>query len=267
MPLAAVMRLVGAGLALALLLAMAADAWSQSVAARMPRQVRAGAIDMVIQRVEPEVRREEVLAAVQAQLDRETMCFPWPSVWLAAEERRRVFIVRFDLMERDWGADFAAQARARMQDFVDMGLLAARERADIGAGVIEFRLTGDGHRALRGSTASGRLSFCLPSERRVVEITSMEFGAYACGTLQVRFTHVADGWPSWARTSAAQVRVAETWAAPGALAEGGVSMSRQWFAGAPPDGRENGQLRSLCYDERAREVRGEDMEISAAPPQ
>lgn len=267
MPLAAVVRLIGIGLTAAMLVGIGADAWSQSVGARMPRALRTGAVDMAVQRVEPEVRREEVLAAVQAQLDRETMCFPWPSIWLAAEERRRVFVVRFDLMQRDWGAEFADGARARMQEFVDMGLLTARERADIGAGVIEFRLTSDGDRALRGSIATGRLSFCLPPQRRAVEITSMEFGAFACGTVQVRFTHVADDWPSWARTNASQARIAGTWAPPGATAEGSVSMSRQWFAETPPDGRENGQLRSLCYDEDAREVRGEDMELSAAPPQ
>lgn len=40
-------------------------------------------------------------------------------------------------------------------------------------------------------------------------------------------------------------------------------MSRQWFAETPRDGRANGQLRSLCYDESERIVRGEDMELFA----
>lgn len=266
MPLARVMLRIFQGVGVTAALVFAANAWSQSSTARMPRDVRSGAIDMAIQRVEPEIGAEEIRAAVQAQLDRETMCFPWPSIWLAAGERRRVFIVRFDLMERDWGSDIAERARVRMQEFVDMGLLTPRDLPNLGPGAVEFRLTAEGDAALQGSASSGRLSFCVPSQRRVVEVTSTEFGTFACGTVFVRFTHSADAWPTWARTQTAQQRVMENWAPIGSTGEGAVSMSRQWFSADPPDGRENGQLRSLCYDAARRETRGEDMELFAAVP-
>lgn len=267
MPLAGLMPRFFLGLGAAVLAAFgAASAWSQSNTARMPREIRFGAVDMVIQRVEPEVSRAEILAAVQAQLDRETMCFPWPSVWLDPAERRRVFVVRFDLMTRDWGVETAEAARTRMQEFVAMGLVTQRAMPRVGADAVEFRLTPLGDAHLQGSLSSGRLSFCMPSGRRVQEITETEFGDFACGTLKVRFTHVADAWPNWARTEFAQTRIAETWAPLGSSAPGSVSMSRQWFSDDPPDGRGNGELRSLCYDSRERAVSGDDMELAAATP-
>ncbi|WP_167755550.1 hypothetical protein [Vitreimonas flagellata] len=267
MPLSRAMPRIWVGaVALAVFLCAAATAWSQSSTARMPREISNGAREMVVQRVEPEISQAEIFAAVQAQLDRETMCFPWPSVWLDPAERRRVFIVRFDLMERDWGGEVTARTRARLAEFVDMGVLVAREQSDIGPGVIEYRLTRLGDDRLVGSPASGRMSFCMPSERRVVEILETQFGNYPCGTLQVRFRHIADAWPSWARSQSIQTRVNDTWGAIGSPGDGAVSMSRQWFAGDPTDGRENGQMRSVCYDTEAREVRGEDMELYPALP-
>jgi hypothetical protein len=247
--------------ALAVFVCAAASAWSQSNTARVPREIRFGAVDMVVQRVEPGVSQSEIFEAVQAQLDRETMCFPWPSVWLDPVERRRVFIVRFDLMERDWGAEVATRTRARINEFVEMGVLVAREQSDIGPGVTEYRLTRLGDERLVGSPSSGRMSFCMPSGRRVVEVLETQFGDYPCGTLQVRFRHVADAWPSWARTQTIQTRINDTWGTIGSPGEGAVSMSRQWFSDDPPDGRENGQLRSVCFDPDARAVRGEDMEL------
>ncbi|UPT64975.1 MAG: hypothetical protein M0D54_11080 [Hyphomonadaceae bacterium JAD_PAG50586_4] len=267
MPLSRAMPRIWVGAAaLAVFVCAAATAWSQSSTARMPREISSGAREMVVQRVESEVSQAEVLAAVQAQLDRETMCFPWPSVWLDPAQRRRVFIVRFDLMERDWGAEVTARTRARINEFVEMGVLVAREQSDIGPGVIEYRLTRLGDERLVGSPNSGRMSFCMPSERRVLEVLETQFGDYPCGTLQARFRHVADAWPSWARAQSIQTRINDTWGIIGSPGEGAVSMSRQWFSDDPPDGRENGQLRSVCFDPEVRAVRGEDMELYLAAP-
>jgi hypothetical protein len=267
MPLSRAMPRIWVGAAaLAVFVCAAATAWSQASTARMPREISSGAREMVVQRVEPAVSQAEILAAVQAQLDRETMCFPWPSVWLDPAERRRVFIVRYDLMERDWGVEVTAQARARINEFVEMGLLVVREQADVGPDVIEYRLTRLGDDRIVGSPNSGRMSFCMPSERRVTEVLETQFGDFPCGTLQVRFRHIADAWPSWARSQSVQARVTANWGVIGSPGDGAVSMSRQWFNGDPPDGRENGQMRSVCYDPEARAVRGEDMELYLATP-
>ena len=267
MPLAGLMPRFLLALGAAIFVAFgAASAWSQSSTARIPREIRFGTVEMVVQRVEPDVSRDEIQAAVQAQLDRETMCFPWPSIWLDPTERRRVFVVRYDLMTRDWGSEVADAAQARMQDFVTMGLLTQRTPPRASVGVIEYRLTALGDEYLDGSLSSGRLSFCMPAERRVLEITDVQFGDFACGTVQVRFTHVADDWPSWARAESARTRIAETWAPLDGAGQGSVTMSRQWFLLDPTDGRGNGQLRSLCYDAVERAVNGEDMELAATLP-
>lgn len=234
---------------------------------RMPREIRLGSADMVIGPVEQDVSREEVLTAVQALLIREPVCFPWPGLWLSEAPYRSVFYARYDLMSRDWGSDVAEASRVRMQEFVDMGFLLARPRPDLGPGAIEYTLTSDGVAYLQGSPyGSIRPSFCGPSQRRVVEITRMEYGQFDCGSLRVTFTHGSDDWPNWARTQTARERVGEVWAPPGGVAEGTVSLGRQWFRRAvmPSDMRQNGELRSLCYDTERQQVVGEDMQLSPA---
>jgi hypothetical protein len=231
---------------------------------RMPREIRTGAADMVIERVEPGVSREEVAAAVQALVATAPMCFPWPGVWLDASTNRRIYYARFDLMARDWGEDAAVSSEARLQEFVDMGFLTKRERPDLGPRVVEYTLTSEGAAYLRGSPYGGeRPSFCPPSQRRVVEITEMEFGQYPCGSLRVHFRHIADDWPHWARTESARTRIASAWRPVGEVGEGVVSLSRQWFRlGQVPDGRTNGELRSLCYDSARQEIVGDDLNLS-----
>lgn len=234
---------------------------------RMPRDVRTGVAEMAIERVEQGVSRDEVLAAVQTITERASICLPWPGVWLDASNRRNFYFVRYDLMSRDWGELVAAASRARMQDFVDLGFLVARERPDMGPGVVEYTLTTDGVAYLRGSPYGGdRPSFCAPSQRRVVEITRMEWGQYPCGSLRVGFTHSSDDWPTWARTDGMRTRVAAVWGAPGAVGDGEVSLSRQWFRPGlmPADMNANGELRSLCYDTARQEVTGDDLNLSAA---
>jgi len=236
---------------------------------RLPRDIRIGATEMLVERVMPDVSREEVAAAVQALVERETMCFPWPGLWLDASNRRSFYYARFDLMARDWGQDVADASRARMQEFVELGFLIARERPDIGAGVVEYTLTTDGVAYLRGSPYAGeRPSFCAPSQRRVVEITAMEWGDYPCGSLRVRFNHVADDWPTWARNEGARIRIASTWAPVGVEAQGSVSLNRQWYrpSAMPPDMQRNGELRSLCYDASRQRVAGEDLELGPVQP-
>jgi hypothetical protein len=241
---------------------------SESEYARMPREIRTGAADMVIERVEADVPRQEVAAAVQALVEREAICFPWPGLWLDASDRRNFYFARYDLMARDWGADVAVSSRQRMQEFVDLAFLTARPRPDLGADVVEYALTPEGLGYLRGSPYGGeRPSFCAPSQRRVVEITRMDWGQYPCGNLYVGFTHVVDDWPIWARSESARSRVASTWGPPGAQGEGSVSLSRQWFRrDQVPDGMaRNGALRSLCYDAQRQRVVGDDLELAPSP--
>lgn len=232
-----------------------------------PRDIRTGAAEMVIQNVEREVSREEVAVALQRLLREARTCVPWPSLWIEGEERRTVYLVRFDLMARDWGEDVAAESRTRMQEFVDMGLLSRRERPDIGPDAVAFSLTREGSQAISGSLRS-RPAFCLPSERQLVEITNLEWGEFNCGSLRVSFTHVAQAWPSWARTEASQRRVAQTWAAAGQPMPGSVTLSRQWYQRSrlPGEMEQNGELRSLCYDQESRRIIGNDLNLNATPP-
>jgi hypothetical protein len=231
---------------------------------RVPREIRIGSAESVIERVEGTVDRAEVAAAVGALVAAAPLCYPWPGVWLDGSDRRNVYFARYDLMARDWGNDVASASQQRMREFVELGFLTARERPDIGPGVVEYNLTSDGVAFLRGSPYGGaRPQFCPNAQRRVVEITNMEFGQFDCGSLRVSFTHTADTWPTWARTEAARQRVDATWAPPGAPLSGQVTLGRQWFRrGAEPPGVQSGGLRSLCLDS-ARNVIGDDLNLNA----
>lgn len=262
-------RLTAAALVFGLAGCALAEISAESDYARLPRDIRSGAAETAIERVEAGgVTDAEVALAVQALVEREPLCFGWPGLWLDASNRRNFYFVRYDLMERDWGRDVAEAGRQRMNEFVELGFLVARERPDIAPGVVEYTLTTDGVAYLRGSPYGGeRPSFCAPSQRRVVEITSMEFGRFPCGSLRVRFNHIADDWPNWARTDNARNRVATSWAPVGVATQGSVSLSRQWYQpGSVPDGVSNGGLQSLCYDEATRAVVGEDLELGPAQP-
>ncbi len=231
---------------------------------RVPREIRTGAAESVIERVENSVDPAEVAAAVQAIVAAAPLCYPWPGLWLDASDRRNVYFARYDLMSRDWGDEVTSASQQRMREFVDLGFLTARDRPDVGPGAVEYNLTPDGAAFLRGSPYGGaRPQFCPTSQRRVSEVTNMEFGQFECGTLRVTFTHVADTWPSWARTEAARQRADATWAPPTIPMTGQVTLGRQWFrqGGAPP-GVQSGSLRSLCLDS-ARQVIGDDLNLNA----
>ncbi len=230
---------------------------------RLPVAVRTGAANTVIERVESGVDRAEVAAAVESLVQAAPICFPWPGIWLDPSDRRAVYFARFDRMNRDWGADVTTLSRARMQEFVEMGFLTAVERPDVGPGVVEYNLTPEGARVLRGSPYGGaRPSFCPGSQRRMVEITDMQWGTYPCGSLHVRFTHVADSYPTWARTPSAQQRVGSTYAPIGTTAAGEVTLSRQWYrTNLLPSGETNGALKSLCLD-AAQNVTGDDLNLN-----
>lgn len=229
---------------------------------RTPREIRTGAADSVIERVESTVDRAEVLTAVQNLVTAAPLCYPWPGLWLDASAMRRVYYARYDLMTRDWGNEVTSASQQRMREFIDLGFLVARDRPDIGPGVVEYTLTSDGVAFLRGSPYGGaRPEFCPNAQRRVVEVTNMEFGQFPCGSLRVTFTHVADAPPTWARTDAARQRVDATWAPIGVPLTGQVTLGRQWFRQAP-EGVQNGSLRSLCTD-NARNVIGDDLNLNA----
>lgn len=234
---------------------------------RVPPELLQGA-DMVIQRVETDVSQEEVAEAVRQLVGDARFCTPMPTVWLAEPERAGRFVVRFDLMSRDWGSDVAERARARMEDLVAMGFLTRAEPPEIAPGAVEYTLTREGREYLRGAIDSGqRPTFCAPAERRLVEITAMDWGQYPCGTLRVRFTHTADAWPAWARTETSRQRIAQTWPELGESGYGEVSLSRQWFrTGALPRGVRNGALISACLDDDRERVIANDLNLSAAPP-
>jgi hypothetical protein len=242
-------------------------ALAPSAASRMPREILSGASDMVVAQVEPEVSRTEVLAAVQSLVEQAPLCFPWPGLWIDPGQRRSIYIARYDLMTRDWGEEVAAASRQRMQEFVDLGFLTQRDRPEVGPNVVEYALTSEGTDYLRGSPyGAERPIFCAPSQRRVVEITRMDFGRFPCGNLQVGFTHTSDAWPTWARNDAVRMRVAGEWGAPGAQGEGTVSLGRQWFRRGelPPGMTQNGALRSVCYDAQRQRTTGDDLALS--PP-
>jgi hypothetical protein len=234
---------------------------------RMPLQIRTGEAEMMIQAVEPSVSREEVATAVQRLLAEAPACMPWPGLWLMASERRSIFVARYDLMTRDWGGEVTSASKARMDEFVALGFLTETQRPDLGPEALQYDLTEEGAAALQGSPySSSRPSFCGPLERRLVEITALEFGEYPCGNLLVRFTHVADGWPAWASTPGAQSRVAQSAPAIGVVAPGSVSLRRQWFRfRSVPEGRENGALQSLCYDRERSALLGDDLNLAVGP--
>ena len=266
MPLArAIPRIVTALLGLTVAACAGMELPSSEEFLRVPREIRTGAADSVIVRAEDGVSQDEVLAAVQALVHNAPTCYPWPGIWLGASDRRNVFYARYDLMARDWGEEVMSSSKARMEEFVDLGFLVARERPDIGPGVIEYVPTTDGVAFLKGSPYGGaRPQFCPNAQRRVVEILDMQWGQYECGTRRVRFTHIADNWPTWARTEDARQRVAATWAPIGVQSEGTVTLGRQWFRQSRiPPGVENGSLRSLCLDSQRENVVGDDLDLNA----
>jgi hypothetical protein len=235
--------------------------------ARMPASIRNGIATMVVQAVEPNVSREEVTAAVQGLIFNAPACIQMPALWLEQSDRPNEYLVRFDLMARDWGEPAAAGAAARLDEFIDLGFFTKRDRPSVGPGVVEITMTASGRVHIRGRISPGvRPSFCGPSERRLVEITSMEFGRFPCGTLRVHFTHVADDWPTWARGDAARARLAANWPQPGESGEGTVSLGRQWYReDSVPRGFENGSLQSLCY-QRERRVADDDLDLTVMRP-
>jgi hypothetical protein len=230
---------------------------------RPPREIRTGAADMVLQGVEQSVTREEVAAAVQSMIAVAPVCTPWPAVWLQGNERWAAFVVRYDFMTRDWGQNVSTADEQRMEEFVAMGFLARRDRPEMGAHVVEYTLTEAGRSALRGSPYGGdRPSFCGPAQRRLLEITAMDFGRYPCGNLFVRFQHVSDTWPTWATSNRTRDRIAAMWPALGTPAEGSVSLNRQWFrTNELPRDRQNGSLQSVCYDSAHERVTGDDLNL------
>lgn len=231
---------------------------------RIPREVMTGGSSTVIQAVESDVPREEVVAVVQRLIEGATICTPLPTVWLAGEPRMGVFSVRYDLMRRDWGDESVQNARVRMDELVALGFLSAAETAPE---VIAYTITREGRQYLRGAIVSGqRPAFCAPAERRLGEITQIDWGQFQCGTLRVRFTHVADNWPSWARPETTRARLLQTWPPLGQTGEGTVSLARQWFSlSALPRGVTNGALISACLDEEREEVIGNDLNLNAEP--
>ncbi|WP_395648065.1 hypothetical protein [Terricaulis sp.] len=235
----------------------------------MPREVRLGAADMVIARVEPTVAREEVAATVQGMLTAAPICLSWPGVWLEAPTvRRTAYVVRYDLMRRDWGAEVAEAARQRMEEFVALGFMTREDLSERGGDIVQYSLTYQGREHLQGSPYGGdRPTFCGPAERRLVEITALEFGNYPCGSLRVSFTHTADDWPSWARAERTRSRLAESWPQPGVQSSGTVTLSRQWYReNQVPAGVRNGALKSVCYDASRQRVIGDDLDLAAALP-
>lgn len=210
----------------------------------MPREIRLGQVEAAVQTVEREVSAAEVQAAINRLIEAQQLCMPAPGLWLAGEARAGSFTVRYDLMERDWGASNAAQARDRMEEFVAMGFLTpGGSRSET-----TYSLTELGRSLLKG-TFGGRAppSFCGVSGRRVVEIVDMQWGAYDCGSLHVTFRHGAEDWPDWALSELARARVAQSFGDPALFGDGAVSLNRYWVLQAPP-GETNGALRSMCYD-------------------
>ncbi|MFZ2029054.1 MAG: hypothetical protein WAU68_01990 [Vitreimonas sp.] len=234
---------------------------------RTPREIRSGAANTVVAPVERSVSREEVATAVSAILDQSQVCMPWPGLWLNEASSHAAYVVRADLMARDWGESVAREGERRMDEFVDMGFLTKRERPAIGVRVHEYALTALGRQSLQGSPYGGdRPIFCAPSHRRLIELTNVEFGQFPCGSVRATFTYSAQDWPAWARTEAARARIGDDLGPIGAVQTGAVSLGRQWFRqDALPDGVTNGSLQSICYNAQAQRVTGNDLNLHAQP--
>jgi hypothetical protein len=219
---------------------------------RIPNEIRTGATDTVVAPVERDVSRDEIDRAVRTMLSDSPICLAWPSLWLNEGASRADYVVRSDLMARDWGENVAGEGEQR-------------ERPEIATRVHQYSLTPAGRGYLRGSPYGGdRPSFCAPSQRQLIEITNIEFGQYPCGTLRVSFTYTAQSWPSWASSDAARTRVAADLGAIGAVEHGVVTLGRQWFSQtALPEGRSNGSLQSVCYDAQYQRVTGSDLNLHA----
>ncbi len=259
---------------LALAIAACADLGigiSASGGPRPPAEIRTGAAEMALQAVESDVAAEEIARGVQRLVDEALVCMSWPALWLEDTGRRAQFLARYDLMARDWGGEVSAESAARMQEFVDLGFLTAQARQNVGAGAVLYTLSAEGQAALQGSPYGGaRPSFCGPSGRRVQEITNVEWGEFDCGNLRVSFTHMAEGWPMWARTESTRARIAQTWSPPGRSLAGRVTLSRQWYRNdtLPSGDFENGALRSVCFDPVRTRFAGSDLDLNvgAAAP-
>lgn len=236
---------------------------------RAPREILTRSADQATQYVEQTVSPNEVAETIQAMIAAEPVCQSWPTLWIEEAGRRTLFRVRYDLMRRDWGASVADASLARMEEFVASGFLTRRERPDLGEGAVDYELTPAGARVMQGSPYSGqRPHFCGPAERRLVAITAMEWGQFACGNLRVRFSHVSDEWPSWAQAEATRARLAAQWPPIGYVAEGTVSLSRQWYTERDrPRGVRNGALGSICYDQNRVRIEGDDLELFADQPE
>ncbi len=234
---------------------------------RTPREVRSGGVDSAVAPVERDVSREEVAAAVRSILERSPICVSWPAVWLNEGPSRSAYVLRADLMARDWGEEVAREGERRMDEFVDMGFMTKRERPELGARVHEYALTPLGRLHLQGSPYGGdRPVFCAPSQRRLIELTRVEFGQFPCGTLRAYFTYTAQDWPAWAQTTAARARIADDIGTIGAVQNGAVSLGRQWYSQtALPAGVTNGSLQSICYNAQYQRVTGDDLDLHAAP--
>lgn len=233
---------------------------------RPPLEIRAGLADLVLQPVEQNVSPEEVAQAVRTLLAQSPICVAWPSLWIVPGATRRAYVVRFDLMERDWGAATAAEGRERMDEFVEMGFLTKRERPDIASGAVEYTLTDRGAEVLDGNPGHGRSAFCGHSERRLVGITRLEWGSFACGNLRPHFTY-ASAWPSWAASERARARIAASVAADGTVAHGTVSLRRVWRRLATFPSNANGALQSACFDpEGNSRMADNDLDLNAAEP-
>lgn len=249
---------------LALLGAACASAAPSGTAtgAPAPRAVLIGRAAFVFEPIQGEIPADELRAAIAPMVARAAICMRFPGIWLDGEMRLSAFVVRYDLMQRDWGSEVSASARQRMDEFVEMGFLTAAPRGE----AVAYTLTPLGRAMLRGGFGGGRPpSFCGASEHRLLEIVSTERGAFPCGSVRVRFSHVGDAWPSWAASEAARRYVAAAGASPGEASEGSVSLSRRWYArDILPARIVNGSLGSLCYDARRDLYRGDDFIFIAA---
>jgi hypothetical protein len=91
----------------------------------------------------------------------------------------------------------------------------------------------------------------------------MEWGQFPCGNLKVRFSHVSDEWPCWARAQGTRDRLAQMWPALGERSEGSVTLSRFWYSARRTDGVGRGELTSVCYE--GSRIVGDDLELFDPP--
>jgi hypothetical protein len=191
--------------------------------------------------VERRVDQEELRQAVEQELARATICIPIPNAHWGWQEELLVQFGPTEFRGRPIGSD----VEQKLDDFVDMGLWVKVARPDFGERTYQYQLTQNGEMHYQGHRYRPYefgSAFCLPAERRLLEIVRTE-DTRGGGSTRVHFTHTADNWPWWLPTDELRRRFGALLPPVGAVSNGSLSLSR-----IREYGNRHGRLASFCWD-------------------